>query len=379
MMKRLRINPLVLVAAALLLSDAPTAQAKDTITIGKGSGILWAGFQRGISLYGDLNEGTSVSPHGYASLSDQAGECIEASRLKEIAGVLALEIAPGVGIAPRISFYSDWPRSAAFGGGNGNISGSFTTEGGSAQIDGAGLSQTQVLPLVRDKRSPRQWCFTLYSYDYGTDILDPSRARHIQFDGHWVIVADGNQSQQRGIPFPQIYAASYTWGGTGNLREPWFPPGTTLRISTLECNIDTPRDINFGDVPRNINRDAELKVQTVNFNVDCTQDVDTEDTNIEVRFNALSGLYKTSEINKLAFGDPNGAYLTGTLSGEPEGFCGTANGVKFDTTPLDIGIMGATDTIKRFPNKMTWRLCSGGDKLQTGEIKASAELLVTFN
>ncbi|NIF58012.1 hypothetical protein F3J27_00925 [Enterobacter sp. Ap-916] len=377
MMKRLRINPLALIAAALLLSDAPTAQAKDTITIGKGSGILWAGFNGDVAIYGKLEDGKSMSPEGYAALSDKPYECIEASKLKEIAGVLAYEIAPGVGIAPRIRFYSDvW--QAGFSN-RGSISGNFTTEGGSAEIRGNTISHTQTLPLKRPRTTDRQWCFTMAQTDRWDEFLERSQDRYLSFRGHWVIVADGTQKMQRGIRFPDIHAASFTPDRTGNLREPWFPAGTTLRISTLECNIDTPRDINFGDVPRNLNRNAELAVQTVNFNVDCTQDVDIEDTNIEVRFNALSGLHKNSEINKLAFGDPNGAYLTGTLSGEPEGFCGTANGVKFDTTPLDIGIMGATDTIKRFPYKMTWRLCSGGDKLQTGEIKASAEVLVTFN
>ncbi|NIF47409.1 hypothetical protein F3J28_06490 [Enterobacter sp. Ap-1006] len=381
MMKRLRNTPHILAAAALLLSAVPTTQAKDTITIGKGSGILWAGFQRTVGIYGMLNDGKSMSPEGYVSLSDQPFECIEASKLTEIAGVLAYEIAPGVGIAPRINFYSEvWQSPSGWGAGNrAIISGNFTTEGGHANIRGIAMGHEETLPLQRPSKTDRQWCFTMSAFDNWSELLDPNEARTVRFEGHWVIVADGTQRMRRGIRFPDIHAASFTPDRTGNIMESWFPPGTTLRISTLECNIDTPRDINFGDVPRNINRDAKLKEQTVPFNVACTQDEDTEDTNIEVRFNALSGLYKTSEINKLAFGDPNGAYLTGTLSGQPEGLCGTVNGVRFDTTPLDLGKIGATETSKLINNTMTWRLCSGGDKLQTGEIKASAEVLVTFN
>src|SRR5471032_2222498 len=86
-----------------------------------------------------------------------------------------------------------------------------------------------------------------------------------------------------------------------------------LRISTLECSVNTPTVINFGTVGRNLTANTELSKQTNSFNVTCVQTSGYISANVAVQFRPLTSLYGGAK-NRLALAQ-GGGYITGEITG----------------------------------------------------------------
>ncbi|VED43339.1 Uncharacterised protein (plasmid) [Raoultella terrigena] len=105
------------------------------------------------------------------------------------------------------------------------------------------------------------------------------------------MVADGTQTAGQ-VSVPPMYFGSFAAiSSSGDRKTSILPASLTLRISTLECSVNTPTAINFGAVSRNTQAGAELAVKPVQLTATCGQSTDRINANINVQFRALSGLY----------------------------------------------------------------------------------------
>ena len=176
-----------------------------------------------------------------------------------------------------------------------------------------------------------------------------------------------------------MYFGSYAYQASGDRIVQIFPSNITLRISTLECLVNTPTTIDFGTVIRNIREGAMLAKETVQLITSCGQDSHFINTNINVQFRALTGLYQGAP-SRLSLGQ-GGGYITGEIDNgvTGSGACESNAGVSFDSKQIIIGKISSKQPSLVLDNKLTWRLCSGGSNLPTGAVDAATELLVTFN
>ncbi|HDR2753027.1 TPA: adhesin [Enterobacter asburiae] len=292
------------------------------------------------------------------------------SSLKTIAGYKVLPIAPGVGIAPRARLESTYVVGE----------GPYITE----YINGSiGLPETRgtVIPggqIITNPVNGRSWCMPPRMSNV-TKFYAVGFPNQTTMRGTWVIVADGTQTSQ------DIQVGTF-WGRAGNgssynISQNVFPSaGIQLRISTLECMVNTPAQINFGAVASNLRSGAELGVQTNVLAVNCSQDSSRGvDANINVQFRALTDLYEGAP-TRLALSQ-GGGYITGEIDRgvTGSGNCTGISGLSFDSTPLKLGSITSAQSTQNTTNLVTWRLCSGGSKLPSGNVSAAAEMLVTFN
>ncbi|OVZ79837.1 hypothetical protein CBW54_19280 [Yersinia kristensenii] len=339
----------------------------ETITIGKGSGILWEGMPFNKTLSGSLDNASLNPIYGLLSVSKSPTRCMASNELKYIGGywVLPLTGVPGVGLMPRAS------GSALYTLSN-NSQGTLTGTIGQPETSGSSTSQANIT-------SPPNytWCLPP-AMTSNSNFYLASGPRTATLSGTWVLVADGSQTAGEGS-VPTMYFGSFSAAGSGDRIASILPTNISLRISTLECSVNTPTAINFGAVNRNTLANAELAVKTVQLVATCGQPTDRINANINLQFRAISGLY-SSTASRLAL-DQGGGYITGEIDNgvTGSGDCKATTGLRFDNTAIKLGSITSTESSKTLTNQLTWRLCSGGNSLPTGAVTASTEMLVTFN
>ncbi|NCG54958.1 adhesin [Serratia fonticola] len=295
--------------------------------------------------------------------------CVPDSSLTTIAGYKVFKIAPGVGIIPRATVMANYVLA---NGATETLNGTIGLPATQGTTSPSGYTITNPL-------SGAAWCLAPRMSNT-PNFYQPNSSFNATATGTWVMVADGTQTNQNNIVLYNVNFMSFA-GANGNSDfKPIFSRSTTLRISTLECMVSTPVQINFGPVALNRQSGAELASQTNALMTQCTQDNSVGITaNINVQFRALTGLYEGTP-SRLAL-NQGGGYITGEINNAVtgSGSCTGTSGLPFDNTPLKVGSIASTQGSQNTTNQVTWRLCSGGNSLPTGDVSAAADMLVTFN
>lgn len=355
-------HQLLIIASFLITTSYSIVSNADIITIGKGTGIIWEGLPFNVTLTGSLDNSASAPIYGLMNITDKNYQCMSSTSLTTIAGIKAYKLAPGIGLVPRAIGTATY---TAYDGTTKSFPGTI----GVPETRG-GNSGELVSPSGYD------WC--LPATNVGTsNFYSVSGPRTVNLSGRWAIVADGSQVTTT-LTVPLMYASSFSAVRTGDRYQPILPAALYLRVSTLECSVNTPTVINFGTVSRNLITNSELSKQSNPFVVNCSQSSDYISANVAVQFRALTSLYGGVKNNlSLAQG---GGYITGEISNiTGSGTCGRNTGISYDSTHINIGKIALSETSKSFNNQIIWRLCSGGELLPTGPVSASTEMLVTFN
>ncbi|MCB5323773.1 hypothetical protein LH412_17365 [Yersinia intermedia] len=336
----------------------------DTITIGKGSGIVWEGLPFSTTMSGPIVQETAAPSLGLLAIVDTKTWCQPTTRLTTIAGYAVKKLTTGVGLIPRATGHASY----------------YLKDNTPASLSGTlGLPETKGVVSNGDQVSSPDyaWCLSptmsiKYSYYNGT------ADRTATVSGNWVLVADGTQTSNE-ISMPEMFATTSSDVASGRFYSSILPANTKLRISTLECTVNTPLLIEFGNVPANNEVGAELAVQSYSLITTCGQTSNYINANINLQFRALTGLYGSTP-GRLALSQ-GGGYITGEINNgvTGSGSCTATTGLPFDNTQLKVGSISSTQTSQTITNQVTWRLCSGGSSLPTGAVSAAAEMLVTFN
>jgi hypothetical protein len=349
----------------LIMQPAATALA-ETITIGKGTGILWEGLPFNTSLSGPLNDSKLVPAYGLLAISIYETQCMGSSQLKNIGGYMAYPIsgASGVGLIPRVTGSVTYTRYN-------NSQETLTGTIGLPETKGSSPAQNPVT-------SPSGYAWCLPPQMSGADYFYSGGARTATLSGTWVLVADSTQKTGQST-IPPMYSGSYSNNGSGDKSSIILPSSISLRVSMLECSVSTPTTINFGSVNRSTQAGAELALMPVQLVATCGQTSDRIDANINLQFRAISGLYNNVP-SQLAL-NQGGGYITGEIDGgvTGSGDCGATTGLNFDNTAIKLGSITSAESSKTLVHQITWRLCSGGSSLPIGAVTASTEMLVTFN
>lgn len=349
----------------LILAAASPASA-EVITIGKGSGIVWEGMPFNKSISHPLYNTELMTKFGLLSVSSSRGVCMQTTELKQIAGYMTLPLGDsGAGLVPRATGSATYTRYN-------NVRETLTGTVGLPETKGtttAGVST----------RSPSgfQWCLppsmtdSLYFYS-------SSAIRTATLAGTWVIVANGNQKSVE-VSVPAMFFGSYSRVSEGDKTEQILPSNITLRISTLECTVNTPTAIDFKNVMRNTQAGAELATLTYPLTTTCGQPTDQISANINLQFRALTGL-NSGNAARLALRQ-GGGWITGEISNgvTGSGACTSTSGIPFDNKAVKLGTISSAEASKNLSHQVTWRLCSAGSSLPQGAVDAAAEMLVTFN
>lgn len=356
-------NKLISFLALIIALLGPSyCVAEDTITIGKGTGVLWEGLPFNVTLSGPMGNAAMAPQYGLMNITDKSYVCMSTTDLTTIGGFKAIKIAPGVGLIPRATVKATY---AAYDGSTKTITGTI------------GLPDTRAGDSGELTSPPGfEWCLppgmTNNSYFY-----NPNGSRVVNLTGTWALVADGTQTTYT-AGIPTMYASSFSVVAVGDKYQSILPASLNLRVTTLECTVDTPRVINFGTVARNLTVNTELAKQTNSFNVSCSQSSGMISANIAVQFRALTSFYEGS-INRLALSQ-GGGYITGEIPGVTDsGVCDGASGINFNNQAINIGRINLYMPTYTILNKLIWRLCSGGSTLPSGPVSASTEMLITFN
>ncbi|WP_337262271.1 MULTISPECIES: hypothetical protein [unclassified Serratia (in: enterobacteria)] len=364
------------VAALMLLVMGGKPVGAETITIGKGTGIVWEGMPFDVTMSGALGDSLLNNVAGLLVISPLSNACLNnivGGGLTSIAGFNAYKIAPGVGLIPRAVGYAFYTLYN-------NTQETLTGTIGLPQTGGRTNSGYNITnPITGTPLGSLYWCLPP-RMNSTNNFYSATGSRNARIYGTWVMVADGTQTSQS-IDVKPMYAGSYSNSpSAGSKYVQIFPSNIALRISTLICTVMTTTQINFGSVQRNTQNGTELAKLTYPLSTSCTQDAASGvNANINVQFRALSGNYNaTPSWLSLTQG---GGYITGEIDNgvTGSGACTGTSGIPFDNTQLKVGNMTSAETSKTTSNNVTWRLCSGGSNLPTGAVNASAEVLVTFN
>ncbi|VDZ51254.1 Uncharacterised protein [Yersinia intermedia] len=357
-----------------LLALMGQSAVADTITIGKGSGIVWEGMPFSATNKTITSTASYPSPDLYVYNSVayitpttlSAGSCVPDSSLTTIAGYKVFKIAPGLGIIPRATVTANY------------VLANNTTETLSGTI---GLPSTQATTssgaVITNPLASSAWCLAP-RMSGSTNFYKASTYINATATGTWVMVADGTQTSQSNISLSNVNFVTGAFGASNFIAI--FSKNTTIRVSTLECTVSTPTQIDFGTIAINLQSGAELSARTNSLITQCTQDSSVGiAANINVQFRALTGLYGSTP-SRLALSQ-GGGYITGEINNgvTGSGSCTATTGLPFDNTPLKVGNITSTQASQSTSNQVTWRLCSGGSSLPTGTVSAAAEMLVTFN
>ena len=367
-MKMGSLNNFINISVGIMLALLPVTQSQaETITVGRGQGILWEGlpFNETLSMPMDI---TYVLPaRGMATINTKnPGSCMAASELITLAGFTALplkvQLYPQIGIIPRATANASYTR----------YSGDLETLTGTI-----GMPTTSGTAGGRSVSPPSGfgWCLptSMVQWDPWYSKTGP---RTVTLSGSWAIVASGYQTTGE-YTIPALYFSSDNFTTIPSVL---LLPETKVRVSTLECTVNAPQTVNFGGVVRNTQIGAELASQQIQMTTTCSQTSDRINANVNLQFRALSGIFQGNP-SMLSL-NQGGGYITGEISNgvTGSGACTSPAGIKFDNTLNKIGIMTSTgDASKTFTNQIVWRLCSGGNNLPTGAVTASTEMIVTFN
>ncbi|EKN3736959.1 TPA: hypothetical protein PXJ64_003404 [Yersinia enterocolitica] len=348
----------------VLMSIAQQVRA-ETITIGKGSGIVWEGLPFSQSLSGPMGSASLTPQYGLLAISNSTRACMEKASLTNIGGYMAYKIAPGVGLIPRASGLTNYTLYDK------------STE---SLVGTIGLPKTggvTTSSIIVTSPNNNEWCLPP-RMTITSNFYDISGTRTARLSGTWVLVTDGTQTSSEAI-IPAMYFGSFSSSISGDKSTTILPASITLRISTLECTVSTPTMINFGSVERLTQVGAELATYSSAITTSCSQTSDRINANINLQFRALTGLYE-NQLTRLALAQ-GGGYITGEINNgvTGSGICTGTSGLPFDNSVVKIGNILATEATTVINNQVTWRLCSGGTSLPIGNVTASAEMLVTFN
>lgn len=368
-MKQILITVIQRALACVFLTPAMvTPSQAETITIGRGTGIVWEGLPFSQTLSGSMTDPRLVPRYGLLAVSNSSQVCLQKNILRTIGGYLALPLngVPGVGLLPRSSGTTSFTLSNGL---TGQMSGTIGLP------ETIGTSTEQVGAITSSP--PFEWCLPP-AMGNNNSFYSTIGPRTATLSGNWVMVADGSQQSGEGT-VPPMYFGSFAAVVSGDRRVSILPTNITLRISTLACIVNTPVTINFGTVERNTQINAELASRSVPFVVYCDQPSDFIDANINVQLRALTSLYG-GEPSRLALSQ-GGGFITGEIDGgvTGSGACTATSGVRFNGTPMKIGDITRAQTHVTLSNQLTWRLCSGGASLPHGAVDAATEMLVTFN
>lgn len=351
----------------LLLTQTAPLQA-ETITIGKGTGILWEGMPFNKTLSGPMVSAQLNPVYGLLAISNSSSVCMASTNLTDIAGFRALPLAgvPGIGLVPRATGSATYVRY------NG------TTETLTGTI---GLPKTEGrVSTGNGVNSPpdKSWCLPP-AMGVNAQFYNISATRTASLSGTWVLVADGTQQAGEAIIAP-MYFGSFSQSSSGDRSTSILPSNITLRISTLECTVNTPTAVSFGNVNRYDPPDAQMAIKSVPLVTTCGQPTDRINANINLQFRALTGNYN-GQSTRLAFAQGGAIYLTGEIDKgvTGSGACNATTGLRFDNTPVKIGSITSAEGSKTLTNQVTWRMCSGSGSKPAGPVSAQAEMLVTFN
>ncbi|SNY79845.1 hypothetical protein SAMN02744775_04276 [Enterobacter sp. CC120223-11] len=347
------------------ISIATTSVSAQTVTVGKGAGILWRGFEFDIthtfkseSQRHPLNSGILGVSSWSSSLS-----CINKG-IKMIAGYPAFSIGDGLGLVVEARGHASYTR---VDGTHEILSGTI----GFPETRGSSTSRSTIIPNSGD-----YWCLPASATD-NPHFFKTNSSIVTTLSGSWLIVGDGTQKTGNYRLFPMLLSrASYA---SLNQDVQVFPSNVDIRVTTLDCTVNTPASINFGGATRNTQPGAELAVQSVPLITTCGQHSDYVNANINLQFRAISNLFDNTP-SRLAL-DQGAGYITGEINNgvTGSGGCAGISGLRFDNSPIKVGNLTTKDISKTFTNQITWRLCSGGNNLPTGSVSAAAEMSVTFN
>ncbi|MFZ1872502.1 MAG: hypothetical protein WAU54_06960 [Chania sp.] len=364
----------------LLLMSASSSWA-ETITIGKGSGIIWEGMPFNATLTGHFGGTTLLVTAGIISISNKSVSCMDEGLITghQIAGYDALPLRDaannkiGIGLIPRAV------GTATYRILDGRTIETLTGTIGMPETRGRTNTGFEITnPILFSP--PKHWCLPSRTAPISTTYFyDDSFSRTVNISGTWVMVADGSQRSGE-FTIPTMYAGSFTASAAGWDRSTVILNGPiTLRISTLACTVATTTNINFGGVQRNTQVGSELARLSYPLTVACSQDTDKINANINVQFRAASGQYESTP-TRLAL-TQGGGYVTGEIDNgvTGSGACNLTTGIPFDNTQLKVGSITSSEATKVTNNQVTWRLCSGGAALPVGPVDASTDMLVTFN
>lgn len=361
---RLRIGFCLLSLGAIMPLQAVT------IEIGSGS-QEWLGPAISGELTGGMSQYLNNLDPNYGFISIQYGgtaSCYNNSQMTNINGIQALRIAQGVFVVPAATYTITYQLN---NGVSETMSGSIGKPETNGTLSGSGTGS------VPAKVPDSAWCMSPRSYAIN-QFFKVDSERRASVTGNWIIITDG--SQQDGIyNVPNMIFSSRVLAPSNT-----SSVGLTsyqVKVSTRQCSINIKNSIAFGEVEHNSAIGAELgRVNDDSFVVACSQSSVNPAANINVKFQANSGLYN-GEATRLSLNE-GGGYITGEIAGVTgvdNGVCNSTGGLTFNSDPIRIGAMNAGDSSESFPNALTWRLCSGGDLLPVGNVTASATVDVIFN
>lgn len=351
--------------ACLILVMQPVASALAvTITVGKGTGIIWEGLPFNVTLSAPIGYEYGSAREAVAGISSDVF-CQPNNRgyLRDFGGYRAALLSQGLGLIPRARVMATYERydgtMETFTGTIGvpDIKGS-TSEGG----DVGTVPETE-------------WCLPARMKDV-PQFYRRGGKRSVTVSGSWLLVADGTQTSGM-AKFTPMNAISTIYP---RISQSILPDNIEIRVTNIMCSISTPVAVNFGTLFRDTEVGAEMARQVVSLGASCSQEDDERiNVNINLQVHGISGLYN-NEPSRLAL-DQGGGYITGEVSDgvTGSGNCKATTGLRFDDYQLKLGDIKAWESSKSFNRQLTWRLCSGGSSLPTGEVTASAEMLVTFN
>lgn len=339
------------------------------VKVGQGAGILWEGmpFDKDLKIY--LFKDNTAARAMYPLIGiDSSNSCSsQGGSQYDLTGLIP-EGSQGIRLVPRASF------SSTFRTGNYQTH----TVTGTLGINGTrgtngGTNENLVANPIN------KWCIpaTMGSienyFDTGT--------RSVHITGNWVLIGDGTQRSGT-FKIPKMFALSRVPGFNSltDATKPVTEDEIELIVNQINCQIQGPQTINFGDVIRNTKKHVELGSSESQFNIQCNQNPqELAEASVSLRFRSISGYFEGDK-SKLNLNQQGGGYITGTKpnSNVNGGECGTSTGINFDSTPYDIGKITSTDQNKSFNSTIKWRLCSGGEKLPSGPVSASAEMIVTL-
>lgn len=216
-----------------------------------------------------------------AAISNSTQICMRSEHLQKIAGLDIYPLSRGVGLIPRATVVANYQLADD----------SFETLTGTIGLpktEGR-VGTTPVFPFTGSA-----WCLPVRN-SFISHFYNESFERTVSLNGTWAIVADGTQTADEVTLF-SVYGSSFSRDSSGDRQSVIFPGNISLRISSLECSISTPTEINFGTVDYNSGVNNELAAQTNPLSVTCSQESDNANgrinANINLQFSPISRLYE---------------------------------------------------------------------------------------